>query len=521
MITSFSSTKDNSYIKYPWVQFQNVYVKGSAYLGDELYEEERLAKIFKDVFNKDDFLCILKKLNGFYAVIVDLKDLTLSATDLVASTPMLYSVSKDLIIGDSYEMFVSGGVSFSQNSIRQLLVSGYVYGDKTLVEGVFQLPAGTLLVFDKKCQETEILPYYEYIPDVNNECSMDRENYVEELHGVHIEVFQRMIRSLKERQVVLPLSGGYDSRLVLEMLVGLGYKKILCVTWGKEKDWEVQIARKVAKALGVKWVLVNHQRCDWWEWYKKGGFKRQLQFCGALGAIPYIQENVLVNYLEKNKIIDSDAVFLSGNSGDFIEGEHIPSVVRQDDHDSILSYIKYKHMRLNSAYSYSEILRVIKDEILCFEKRGVDINCFFEFWEWKERQSKFVTGCVKPFESCGYEWRMPFWDKKIMEFWRNVPIDMKRGRLLFFEYSKKYMKVELDEANPHIPKMKKYAERVCDSRYGCYVNKSIFIEGFVKSDAKIFDKKIKSYVKSKKLILHKINGLVALDVFSHIHKYTR
>jgi hypothetical protein len=108
------------------------------------------------------------------------------------------------------------------------------------------------------------------------------------------------------------------------MLLRFNYRNILCVTWGRETDWQAKIARNVTTKLGVDWVCVNQDSASWDKWCEEGGVKEQLKRCGALCSIPYVQENVLIKYLETKGLIENDAVFLNGNSGDFIEGQHIP-----------------------------------------------------------------------------------------------------------------------------------------------------------------------------------------------------
>jgi asparagine synthase (glutamine-hydrolysing) len=75
------------------------------------------------------------------------------------------------------------------------------------------------------------------------------------------------------RPVVLPLSGGRDSRMILLELVAMGEKPDLCVTFGKADEPDAIVAAELARRLGIRhelvdaptvWLrdeLVKHARC--------------------------------------------------------------------------------------------------------------------------------------------------------------------------------------------------------------------------------------------------------------------
>jgi hypothetical protein len=58
------------------------------------------------------------------------------------------------------------------------------------------------------------------------------------------------------RPLVLPLSGGRDSRMILLELVAMGEKPDLCVTFGKADEPDAIIAAELARRLGIRHELV-------------------------------------------------------------------------------------------------------------------------------------------------------------------------------------------------------------------------------------------------------------------------
>lgn len=504
-----------------WVSEKGISIKGYLYVNDVLVSGSDLFDVLGNVDSRLSFLSLLANLNGFFAIIVECDDFIYAAVDRVNSTPLMYKIDDDLWIGDNYSNFIRKTSRINQESLVQYLSSGYVYEDNTLIDDVFQLLPGTALIYDKKQLTGMVEKYYEYLPETCRPIHHSESDYINMLDDVHNKVFGRLVENLNGRQAVLPLSGGYDSRLILEMLLRFGHKNILCVTWGRENDWQAKIARNVTFNLGINWVCINQDSGSWSKWYRKHGVEDQLERCGALCSIPYIQENVLIEYLAKNKLIDSDAIFLNGNSGDFIEGEHIPPGIKAEiENDEIVARLVYKHQRLAKVSNPEKTYKLLGDSVQSFRERGLDARLFFEYWEWSERQSKFVTNCIKPFEAGGYEWRMPFWENEVMDFWANVPIDIKSERKLFYSYFKLYMNTKVQKPNPAVPRIKILYERFTDQRFGIFFDNLYGFGRFLKSTSKKYPNLFEGNknLKSKSLTTVKLNSLLAFHVVSNIQK---
>lgn len=521
MIKCFSPSSSEE--KFPWVSDNNVSIKGYVYIDGVLVSGKDIIYILENLNDRSSIFSVLSDLNGFFSIIIEHDDFVYAAVDRVNSTPLMYKVENDIWLGDNYTEFVGEKSRINRESLTQYLSSGYVYEENTLIDSVFQLLPGTVLIYDKKRLTTKVERYYEYLPATDRPRHYLESDYIDRLDEVHNKVFRRLVDNLNGRQAVLPLSGGYDSRLILEMLLRFGYKNILCVTWGRETDWQAKVARNVTSKLGVDWICVNQDSKSWSKWYKENGVKEQLKRCGALCSIPYIQENVLIEYLEENGLIDSDAVFLNGNSGDFIEGEHIPAGIDAEiENDEIVNLLVYKHLRLAEMKSGARIYDFLWDRVQLFRERGLDVRLFFEYWEWSERQSKFVTNCIKPFEAEGYEWRMPFWENEIMDFWANVPIEIKSGRRLFYSYFRKYMNAEVQKPNPVVPRIKVLYERLTDQRFGIFFTNLFGFNRLMQSTSKKYPSLFLAHnvAKSKSLVTVKLNSLLAFHVASNIYSCT-
>ena len=45
-------------------------------------------------------------------------------------------------------------------------------------------------------------------------------------------------------------------------------------------------------------------------------------------------------------------------------------------------------------------------------------------------QSKFIANSCRVYEFWGYEWRMPFWDIEFINFWNDLPLQLRLEKFL-------------------------------------------------------------------------------------------
>ena len=89
----------------------------------------------------------------------------------------------------------------------------------------------------------------------------------------------------------------------------------------------------------------------------------------------------------------------------------------------------------------NEIINKIKGSYKRLEnEHNVNINIcdFIYYYEFINRQSKYVIQGQKVYEYYGYEWRIPLWDLKMIEFWNSVPNNYKNGQFLYKKTIEKY-----------------------------------------------------------------------------------
>ena len=170
--------------------------------------------------------------------------------------------------------------------------------------------------------------YFQYIHNYPD--SVTEEELLTKHDQVLVNIFNRLIEIADGSTIVVPLSGGYDSRLIVLMLKNLGYQKVIAFSYGRPGNLESVVSRQVAENLGIQWEFVEYRNDLWYEWYRSYEYRMYANFADGCTSLPHIQDWPAVWYLKKNNKIPQDSI-LSGHSADLLAGSRstsLPSLYR-------------------------------------------------------------------------------------------------------------------------------------------------------------------------------------------------
>ncbi|MFC0272282.1 asparagine synthase-related protein [Metabacillus herbersteinensis] len=399
----------------------------------------------------------LPHLNGFFSVIYEKDGILFASVDRLRSIPLFYcKTSDDFLISDNLSWIKEqiGDEQIDDVSSEEFLLTGYVTGTDTLYPKIKQLQAGESLKYSSNSHNLEVESYFELRHQEPSQFSS--EELIRELDTIHISVFKNLIKTFKGRQVVIPLSGGYDSRLIAVMLKRLNYKNIICFTYGKPDNAEARISKQVADELGFKWCFVPYNETKWKKCYESKEYNQYVDFASNFSSLAHIQDFLAVKELKKLKIINDDAIFVPGHAYDFLAGSHIPAnfvkSVQLSDND-LLKTIINKHYNL---WRWDRSKREINKKLVLKLKKQIGSKLYsnnaevaddLEKWDWQERQAKFICNSVRVYEYFGYEWRLPLWDNDLISFWSKIPMQLRINRGLFFKYVEEKQQFNAIEKN--------------------------------------------------------------------------
>lgn len=394
---------------------------------------------------------MLATLDGHFAMVADMPAQCIVAVDRVRSIPLLLArdASGAWVIADHgsplLERLGLTTADVDPDAARDFAMAGYVVGKGTLYRGIRALLPGECAIIDKRSGEVTIRRYALYRPWLVTD-GVDRDTWVSRLRDVTLHILEKMVTDAAGRQILLPLSAGLDSRLIASGLRKLGYRNVVCFSYGRVGNHEADAARKIAEKLGYPWHFLPTTTAGFRRARASTEYQRFLTLADNLVSTPVEQDAYCLETLRRQSWAADDGIIVNGQSGDYISGAHIPPALRKpldgisrnERDELIFSCMVHKHFGLWPDLVTAENLQPLKaklwDELA---EAGAPLDdpsqafALYEFSEFQNRQCKYVIGNQRGYEAFGYDWRLPLWDPAYLDFWERVPLEYKAEQNLY------------------------------------------------------------------------------------------
>lgn len=418
----------------PWVETSAGKVKGYAFLDNRLLTADELADYCLHAFSQLDFRPYLYRLNGCFSILLDTPQAVYLIADKRKSYPLFYTAS-----GAAYHVADTGAEAlrlapkkdFCPDAVLQFLSSGYLSGGNTLFTHIDMVAPGSVV---KLCEGVALIEYY--ANDIKPRVQRTKEEVVTEAAKAFEHAFQRTLQVAAGRTLVLPLSGGYDSRMIACLCRKYNVEKVVCYTYGIEGSEEVEISRRTARQLGFDWYAVECTAEKWERLVRSDLFRNYILYGGNLNAIAHIQDFLALHELTERALIPADSIFVPGHTGDVSGGSHLPwrinaAHLANDILDkyfclNLLTHKARRRVRKNLQQELSSICPLLNED-----------DCYEAFYRWGAcaRQANFIINSVRAYEYFGYSWLLPMWDDEFEEFWSSVPAKERVGSALYTEFA--------------------------------------------------------------------------------------
>lgn len=447
------------FYKSYWYHFNDLdlkcYICGWAeYKGEILFAKE-LFNILKYLDLKNDILFrnFVSDLNGNFSIIVSSPDKTLLAADRMRMFPIIYFFKNDQIVItdkiDRYQKECPTHFSFNSTTLEQYFFSDYVFGPFTIFEDVFSIQAGEIVTINHFEKTINRQQYFKWVSNMLNDSF--KRNLADEAHQqeiIFLNVFTRMLKSAPNvNNWIIPLSGGYDSRVIVNYLFKLGIQNVICFSYGMENNIQSDLSRKIAQKLGYEWYFIDYK---YWV----------IQVCGTNlidqfsmdvfngTSVAHLQDFIAVYALKQMGVLENQDIFVPGHALEVLAGNHLDHKMKNCKNlHSSLSIIK-KHFS-NFGYSDKNRIDVYNHVEGIIENYTVMPEQMAEFFDWQERQTKFIAYSVKVYEFFGFDWRIPEWDLELFEYWKLVGFNHRINRNMFKDIFKEYLCVDILKDIPY------------------------------------------------------------------------
>lgn len=418
-----------------WLSFKNssaeLYVRSSS-AESEFLEKSGLSKeLFSRLvtFRSENEIReeLSHKIYADLTLIYKKEEMCFLKSDIVRTYPVYYNtLQSGYCITD--HLRVSEELKIDEESIEEIIAMGYVSGSNTIYTGMKGVQAAEIITLGSSIQSSRF--FYNVTDDKTAAGeTIDAGSEANRLDDVFMKVFRDMVETIPAgASIVVPLSGGHDSRLIVNYLYRLGCKSVICYSYGTIGNRQSEISRQVAETLGYEWHFVEYTEEKWHDLHKNGEIERYYDFSFGGTSTPHLQDFLAVYELRRLRVIEKNDVIVPGHGLDILC--HIIDT-NEYDIDAVSAIIR--RTMCKKKYYRNKTSAVQKRYREIHKKFPFDDKYFPDHIYWQERQAKFIVNSLRVYEYFGCGSRIPFWNIEVADYWHSVPLKLKLNRNFLFE----------------------------------------------------------------------------------------
>ncbi|MDO4790912.1 MAG: asparagine synthase-related protein [Buchananella hordeovulneris] len=372
-------------------------------------------------------------------------------SDIPRSYPLLWTDrGEEILVADSPELLRRAGVELHLDNAAatEFYSCGFVWGQRTLLQGVYQVEGGFTLRIDLETgRSVRALPTFQVgagqryataeEADAAFEAALDKS-----MHA--------MVERLGEGRLVIPLSGGLDSRLLLAWLKNHHVDNVLCFTYGIPGSKETEVSRQLAQRAGFAWKLVElHREAVRTAW---AGFEAAhfIEYAWGATSLPHVQDWYAINALVKAGVI--------GGKNDVVLPGHtvIGNLHHEDqllaggvDLDRLAAMIYAHHCELDSQLP-GQVAQSVRSELAWILQRLKESGRYsgqedrllwadaIEMVNIANRQAKYINNSMRAYEAAGLGWDLPMLDAPMWDFAGHISQELAFERSWYRSFVERY-----------------------------------------------------------------------------------
>ncbi|MDD2953988.1 MAG: asparagine synthase-related protein [Parabacteroides sp.] len=429
-----SITLNNNKV-HTWKKYTNGYVKGYAFEGVTLLTEDEIYYRCSEAYSHNKLKEFLHELNGYFSIILSMGERTILIADKLKTYPLFYfKTPEGYGVADLSDTVLAeiSSASLAPIAVKEYVSAGYVSENKTLLRDCLIVPTASFVCIEEgHTTETRYYSQHLLVPIQETEAT----RIASSLNPILERVMQRMRQVANGRTIVIPLSGGYDSRLIACLCKKYEIPNVICYTYGIKGSPEIEISRKVAEKLSLPWFYVEYTSEKWARLINSPLFEAYIRYGGNLNTIPHIQDLLAISELLNNHSIPEGAMVVPGHTGDAIGGSHLPARIKKNAIGKEI-YEKYFEINVLKRKYQKEIIAYLNETIASYFPLHTEEDCLqaFHAWNIRTRQANFIINSVRAYELKGLDWYLPLWDNEFEQFWNAIPCQRRIGSRLYTDY---------------------------------------------------------------------------------------
>ena len=353
----------------------------------------------------------------------------LLSSDMPRSFPLLYRyVAGTWLVSDDPQVLIDAApTSWDATGRLQFRHGAYTLGTRTLLKGIYQLPAASSVELIDGDPTPHVHPWkaLRYHQRITDEPTF-RKLFTQALE----QAVERVVKLTQGRRLAVPLSGGLDSRLILSLLKLAGASDVVAFTYGTASSREAKISQQVAQCLDVPWYFVELSEAKVRQaWQAEGGAFIRNAWAGA--SLPHYQDWYALRELTSTGVLPAGTVILPGHTivGN-LHGQELLDPKTPMSRKDWVELLAHQHLNLQGQQDLVAALAPIRkplleavDELLTVDTLDAR-QSLIEWFNVRERQAKYINHSMRAYEHFGLDWALPMLDLEVIEVWE-------RGGLAF------------------------------------------------------------------------------------------
>lgn len=433
-----------------WTHREEVSTIGFALNGTQLLRNEKLAGYFANCDNFNDFEHRFASLDGQFSVIVYGNDKLFAACSHNWTYPLFYRTDcTPVVISDTPAQLEGfGPLSMQSLSNHHFLLFGVTPLHHTLHPEIAQIRPGEALSFrPTTARSTRALAQL-----FEGGTSEPIAETPEELHQILLNNFEKYYELLRGKQILLPLTRGYDSRILACLLKESGHPNVLCTSWGRVGNEEQKVAAEVAQKLGYKYHFEATRHEDLSNLRENKRWLAYTEIAAHRSSMPFFYDYFGLQKLSEKGLIGTDTVALPGHPGDYLKGSHLHREMNNFSTNDFIEHII--RFFTTSVPASSQERKELFDFIrMHYFKTTSTLEAFMK-WDYEERQCKFIGNSTHSFSFHGIEVVQPLFNKNILCYFHRLSPESRFEEKLYREFAEKllFKKMHVDFNLPPLSK---------------------------------------------------------------------
>lgn len=403
-----------------WQTFGNHHWKGYAWLDNEPWNPSD--------YRGETLVDLASRLNGCFSWVGEREGTSFALNDPLGSYALFYSQER---ITDRLEPAdIEPNTDWLNSEFWRF--SEALPGDRTLDDRYRSLLPGHLLRVQGKAFTLRPTGAYSGHADEIYPEEVERANFFTVINNC----CRRLITHAAGRPIIVLLSDGYDSRLLLATLSLLRCPNLYAATYGIPGNGVVERAGEVAHVLGVPWRFINYGDADHAS-FLKTFYPRLVRLAANAQSVPQEQEFYAAHRLAE--VFPAGSILVPGISGDLQAGSYVPPYsFRWPLNRRPAALVEWLRTRLTRIPATGMAKRLWKENVtltggMMSEREAVAQT---ERVIVNERLSKYLCTTLRGFEMMDFDWYLPLWDREFISFWERQPLDRRRFRRAYREWCK-------------------------------------------------------------------------------------